>query len=141
VTEFENLMRIFLGVHFVMCLGFHCPIYSSVQCDNGVTFQVVSYILFLGFLSGLTELVRVTGLLMLQRCKYDQFLVTCLLSANVAQTEIWSELCNILIVCICCKVSQIIMVMVIIVFYEFVWCYLLLNILLLLRYKLFLGNA
>jgi hypothetical protein len=54
--------------------------------------------------SGPTELVRVTGLLMLQRRKNGQFLVMCLLFANVGKTEIWSKFCNVLIVCKCCRV-------------------------------------
>jgi hypothetical protein len=41
-----------------MCLGFHCPICESVQSDNGITFRVVSEDIFLGFLTGLTELPR-----------------------------------------------------------------------------------
>jgi hypothetical protein len=103
VTEFENLMRAFARGSLCMCLRFHCCICDSVRCDNGVTFQVVCHV-FLGFLSGPTELVGVTGLLMFQRQKYGQFLVMCLLFANVAKTEIWSEFCNILIVCKCCRV-------------------------------------
>jgi hypothetical protein len=42
-----------------MCLGFHCPICDSLRCDNGVTFRVVNYVLFLGFLSGPAEPARV----------------------------------------------------------------------------------
>jgi hypothetical protein len=67
---------------------------------------------FLGFLSGLTELVEVTGSIMLQRWKYGQSFVTVLLFANVA---------HYLFVC---------------------WyCLRLLNIVLFWRYELFLGNA
>jgi hypothetical protein len=89
VTEFEDLRRVFARGSFCMCLDFHCPICDSVPCDNGVTFQVVSHVHFLDLLSGLTKLVKVTGLLMLQRQKYGQFLVACLLFANAAKTEIW----------------------------------------------------
>jgi hypothetical protein len=48
---------------------------------------MVSYNLFRGFLSGPTKLVGVSGLQMLQRPKYDQVLVICLLFANVAKIE------------------------------------------------------
>jgi hypothetical protein len=62
-----------------MCLGFHCPICDSVRHDNGVTFEAVSYVLCLGFLSVPTELARVTDLLMLQNWKYGRVLVMWLL--------------------------------------------------------------
>jgi hypothetical protein len=60
-------------------------LFDSVRCDNGVTLRVVSYILFLGFLSGPTKQI-------LQRQKHGHVLVMCLVSANVAKTEIWSVL-------------------------------------------------
>jgi hypothetical protein len=69
---------------FCMCLGFHYPICVSVRCDNGVTFRVVSYVLFLDFLSCATELVRVTSSIMLQRWKYGQSFVMFTFFANVA---------------------------------------------------------
>jgi hypothetical protein len=72
VTESENLMTVSAKGLFCMCLGFHCPICDSIRCDNGVSLQVVSYILFLSFLPGPTELVRVTALLIMQRQKYGQ---------------------------------------------------------------------
>jgi hypothetical protein len=66
VTEFGNLVRVFAGALFCVCLGFHCPIYDSVLSDNGVIFRMVLFVLFLGFLPGPTKLVGVTGLQMLQ---------------------------------------------------------------------------
>jgi hypothetical protein len=46
LCEFWNTMKcVCLGL-FCMCLGFHCPSCVSVRSDNGVTFWVVSYVLF-----------------------------------------------------------------------------------------------
>jgi hypothetical protein len=89
----ERCNKDLLGFYFIMWLGLYCPILcelsfpicDSVLCDNRVTFQVVSYVPFLCFLSGSTELVGVTYLPMLQRQKYVQSFVMFLLFANVAE--------------------------------------------------------
>jgi hypothetical protein len=126
VTPFDNIMGVCGGI-FCMCLGFHCPIFDSVKCENGVTFQVVSYVLLLDFLSEATNLVRVTGSQMLQRQKHNQVLVTCLLFANVAKTEMWSEFYNVHIVRKCCRITDyyyVIIFMVIVCFMNFcIICY------------------
>jgi hypothetical protein len=85
-----------LGVYTTMWLGLYCPILGDLNLKNtmkgyiwvcflcvsiapfvflmivamGQRFQVVSHILFLGFLPGVMELVVVTGSMMLQRRKY-----------------------------------------------------------------------
>jgi hypothetical protein len=69
-----------------VCLGFHCPICVSVRCSNGAAFQSGALRSFLGFLPGPTELVGVTGSIMLQRRKYCQSFVMFLLFANVADS-------------------------------------------------------
>jgi hypothetical protein len=77
VTEFENTMSVLLGFVSYVC-RFHCLL--LVCCVNGV-----SYLLFLGvFLSGPTDLIGVTGSIMVQRLKYDQSFVILFLFANVA---------------------------------------------------------
>jgi hypothetical protein len=91
LTHFGNKIW-FCGQIFCMCLGFHCLIFDSVRCENGVTFKMVSYVIFLGFLSEPTNLVRVTGLQMLQR-----------------QTPSGSH--YMLIVCQCCKEGNIVRVL------------------------------
>jgi hypothetical protein len=70
---------------FCMCLVFQFSIFDLVRCHNGITFRMMSYVLFLSFLSGPTKLVRVTGLQMLQRQKYGQTFVMFVLSADVAE--------------------------------------------------------
>jgi hypothetical protein len=65
---------------FCMCVGFHCPIYVLFDSYNGAAFPSGELHSFLGFLSGLTELVGVT--------RFN----------NVAKMEIWPEFCNVLIV-------------------------------------------
>jgi hypothetical protein len=42
-----------------VCVGFHCPVYDSVRCDNGAPFGVVIFVVFLGFLPGPSKLVGV----------------------------------------------------------------------------------
>jgi hypothetical protein len=71
-----------------MFLCFYCSICDSVRCDNGVIFRVWIYVLFLGVLSGTTNLVRITGLPMLRRQECGQVLVRYLLFSKVAKTEI-----------------------------------------------------
>jgi hypothetical protein len=62
---------------FSVCLGFYYPICISVRHDNGVTFRVVSYVIFWGFLSGPSELVGV------QVCK------CCGLISQIIMLSLW----------------------------------------------------
>jgi hypothetical protein len=55
-----------------MCVGFIAPFLFLFDCNNGAAFLSGELHSFLGFLPGLTELVRVTGSIMLQRQNYCQ---------------------------------------------------------------------
>jgi hypothetical protein len=70
-----------------MSVCFIAPIVFLFNCNNGTAFLNDELRSFLGFLPGITKLVEVTGLIMLQKQKYWQNILMILLFANVSGSQ------------------------------------------------------
>jgi hypothetical protein len=72
---------------FCMHVGFHCPIYALFESYNGAAFPSGELHSFMGFLSGLTEMVGVTRFTIVTKMEIRPEFVMFLLSENVAHSS------------------------------------------------------
>jgi hypothetical protein len=79
-------MKGFVGVYFVCVWASIAPVVFFFICTNGAVFLSDELHSFLGFLPGMTDLVRVTGSILLLRQKCFWKVLMFLFFANVAES-------------------------------------------------------